>query len=113
MLVASKIDPILLVLVAGIGNTLGGLTGFWLGKCARWEWLEKYFRLSHKKVLKYQQSCSKYGYWLALLCWLPFVGDLICVALGFFGSRLLPVTVLMFTGKTIRYAVIAWLLLPH
>lgn len=110
-LIFSKIDPVILVIVAGIGNTLGGLTGYWLGKFGKWEWLQKYFRLSPEKIEKCQALCSQYGYWLALLCWLPFIGDLICVALGFFRSKLFPVTLFMFLGKTLRYAVVAWVML--
>ena len=110
-LLISKIDPITLVAVAGVGNTLGGLTGYWLGKLAKWEWLEKYFRLSSSKIEQYRSVCAKYGHWLALLCWLPFIGDLICVALGFFRNKILPVTLLMFIGKTLRYAFVAWILI--
>ncbi len=103
----SVIPAFVLVAVAGIGNTLGGLTGFWLGKFGRWEWLEKYFRIPRSKVESYQQFTFKYGYWLALLCWLPLIGDLLCVVLGFFRLKLLPVTILMLAGKVARYVVIA------
>ncbi len=110
-LMLSGIDAWLLVLVAGIGNTLGGLTGYWLGHLGKWSWLQKYFRLTPEKVENYRQTCQTYGHWLALLCWLPFIGDLICVALGFFRTRLLPVSILMFIGKTLRYLIVAWVLL--
>jgi membrane protein YqaA with SNARE-associated domain len=99
----------LLVLVAGLGNTAGGLTGYFLGKLARWEWLEKYFRLRREKVMAYEKTTKQYGAWLALLCWVPLVGDLLCVVLGFFRAKLLPVTILMFLGKTARYIAVALL----
>ncbi len=110
-LILSGIDSTVLILVAGVGNTLGGLTGYWLGHFGKWDWLEKYFRLSHSRVENLHRFTTKYGYWLALLCWLPIVGDLLCVALGFFRCKLLPVTLLMFFGKTLRYAVVAWVTL--
>lgn len=104
---ASVVPGVTLVITAGLGNTLGGLTGYWLGLAGRWEWLEKYFKLSKPKIESYQKITSAYGYWLALFCWLPFIGDLLCVVLGFFRLRFWPVTVLMFAGKLTRYALIA------
>ncbi|MES2629326.1 MAG: YqaA family protein [Bacteroidota bacterium] len=107
---SASVPAITLVIVAGIGNTLGGLTGYWLGSLGKWKWLEKYFRVSQQKVESFRGRAKKYGYWLALLCWTPFIGDLLCIVLGFFRLRLAPVTVLMFVGKIGRYAVLAWLI---
>ena len=38
------------VAVATLGNWLGGLTSYWLGWLGKWEWIEKYMRLSSTKA---------------------------------------------------------------
>ena len=50
---------------------------------------------------------SKYGSALALLTWLPFIGDVIAVALGFFRLKFWQVAIFMLIGKTLRYLTIA------
>lgn len=103
-------NTLLLLLMASLGNTLGGLTGYALGRLGKWHVLAKYFRVKEDKISGYEQQLSKYGYSIALLCWLPFVGDFLAVALGFFRLRFWPCAVLMFVGKGARYAVLVFLI---
>ncbi len=105
-----NINVLLLLLVASLGNTFGGLTGYALGKLGKWQSLAKYFRIKEDKIIGYENQVKKYGYAIALCCWLPFVGDLLAVALGFFRLRFWPCAALMFVGKATRYAVLAYLL---
>jgi membrane protein YqaA with SNARE-associated domain len=44
--------------------------------------------------------------YLALLSWLPFIGELIAAALGIVSKRWLRIIVFMFIGKLLRYAFI-------
>jgi len=48
---------------------------------------------------------------LAFFCWLPGIGDLIAVALGFFKISLIPVGLWMLIGKLLRYFV--WAILTN
>ena len=72
------------VAVATLGNWLGGLTSYWLGWLGKWEWIEKYMRVRHETLIKHKSKVDRYGAWLALLTWLPFIGDIFAIALGFY-----------------------------
>ncbi len=98
------------VLIASTGNWLGGMSGYLLGYLGKWEWLEKYFKIDKSKLDKWKSRLNKYGYYLAFLCWLPSVGDFIAVGLGFMRSNVYLVSIIMFAGKFLRYAVIAYLI---
>lgn len=91
--------------VATIGNGLGSLTTYGLarlfpkpqptdnqGKIKRWA----------------TNSVEKYGVWAMAFSWLPFVGDILCGVAGWHRLPLLPVSVLIFLGKAMRYTVILW-----
>lgn len=104
VLVATK-DPVGCMLVGTLGNWLGSVLTFWLGWLAKWEWLEKWFRVKKESIAKYKLRVDKYGSWLALMCWVPFVGDVIAIALGFFKCRPLWCIVLMLVGKFLRFLV--------
>lgn len=98
------------VIWAALGNFLGGMTGYYLGWLGRWDWAERYLGVKHASVEKWQSYGKKYGVYLSFFCWLPFIGDLFCVVLGFMKANLWQASAGMFVGKLARYAVLGYLL---
>jgi len=99
------LDPVACLMYASIGNTLGGMTCYWIGLLGKVEWMEKYLKIKYEKVEKMQRWMQHKGAVLALLAFLPVVGDVIAVSLGFMRSNAWYVFLFMFIGKTVRYAV--------
>lgn len=98
------------VLAAAVGNTLGGLTCYWLGRLGRIDWIERYLGVKHAKVERMQRFLQGKGALMAFFAFLPFVGEAIAIALGFMRSNLWLTSVSMFVGKLARYAVMLWAL---
>ena len=103
-------SPWTVVLVATLGNTIGGMTCYLLGRLCKWSWIEKWLKVKEETLAKAHEKVEKYGSLAALLAWLPVVGDPIAIALGLMRTRVLLTTVLMFLGKGLRYMVVAGLL---
>ncbi len=99
-----------LLLTASIGNTLGGMTNYGLGRWVPEGKLMRRLRVDPGKAERWNVLVRRYGSWCALLCWLPVIGDPIAIALGLFRVRFWPVLFLMFIGKAARYAVVLALL---
>lgn len=99
--------PVACLVAASLGNWLGGLTSFGLGWLGKTEWLERWFRVKKSTITSYQARIDRWGSWLALLTWLPIVGDVFAIALGFFKASPLKCSLLMLVGKTARFAL--WL----
>lgn len=95
-----------LLLTASIGNTLGGMTNYGIGRWIPEGRLMRRLRVDPAKAERWNALVQRHGSWCALLCWLPVVGDPIAIALGLFRARFWPVLVLMFIGKAVRYAVV-------
>lgn len=108
ILVHQKYNIPLLIAVATIGNSLGGITTFFLGYLGKMEWLEKYFRVKKEKILSFKKYSDKYGAYLGILSWMPIIGDVIGVGLGFFKAKPIPVIFWMTLGRFLRYVFIAW-----
>lgn len=104
-------EPYQLVIVAAIGNWLGGMVSYYMGYLGKWEWIEKYLGVRKSKIERYQQFVDRYGSYFGLLTWLPFIGDPLAIALGFSRTRTVPTAIWMLIGKSLRYVVIAWLTL--
>ena len=95
------------VIVATAGNWLGGMTCYALGRAGKMEWIEKYLKVKKEKMDSFMLKLHKYGDWFAFFSFLPGIGDIIAVALGYFRCRMWVVAVSMLIGKFARY--IVWL----
>ncbi|MDR1678212.1 MAG: DedA family protein [Prevotellaceae bacterium] len=99
-----KLDPWACVALATAGNTLGGMTCYWLGLLGKMEWIERFLRLNREKIDKWVARLHRQGDWIAFFTFLPVVGDVIAVACGFLRCRWWIVFGFMLAGKGLRYA---------
>jgi membrane protein YqaA with SNARE-associated domain len=95
-------DPLLCLLVATIGNSLGGITNYGLGKLGNLNWLKK-VGVTEEKLDKSSIKIQRYGGWLAFFSWVPIIGDPLLVALGYFRVPFLRILILVILGKFLRY----------
>lgn len=93
------------VIVATLGNWLGGMSCYYLGKLGKLEWIEKFTGVKKEKIDGFTDKVQKYGDWLAFFSFLPGVGDVIAVACGFFRCNVWIVAFSMLMGKFVRYVV--------
>ena len=96
---------------ATLGNWLGGLTSFGIGWLGRWEWLERWFHVRPQTLQRQKARIHRWGPLLALFCWLPFVGDLFAIGLGFYRLPPLRCAFWMLLGKALRY--LLWIAVFH
>ena len=100
------------LIVGSIGNWLGSVTTYILGRTCKWEWLEKTFKVKRESLEKQKANIDKYGVWMALISWVPIIGDVIAIGLGFYRTKPFWTIVLLLVGKVLRFAV--WtVLLTH
>ena len=96
-----------LTLLWGVsGNWLGGLVTYWMGYIGKWEWIEKWLRVKPETLEKQKKKVDKYGSWLALLTWVPLIGDVFALALGFYRTNLYTSAIFMLIGKFVRFILI-------
>ncbi|MBO5800303.1 MAG: DedA family protein [Paludibacteraceae bacterium] len=92
-----------------IGNTLGGMTCYLIGLMGKQDWIEKYLKVSRRQFVKVRYWMRHRGVFLAMLTFLPVVGDVIAIVLGFMRCNAWLVALFMFIGKGLRYFV--WIML--
>ncbi len=101
-------EPWLCVGIATLGNTLGGMTNYLLGMLGKVEWIEKYLKIKKEKVEKMQHWLEGKGATMAFFSFLPVIGDIIPVALGYMRANVYIVTASMTLGKLLRYILIMY-----
>lgn len=89
--------PAAAVAVATLGNTLGGLTTYGIGRLLP-------ARIPEGAAIA---RVRRYGAAALLLSWVPLVGDALCAAAGWLRVNWIACTVAMAAGKAARYALIA------
>ena len=77
-----------LITVATIGNVLGSIVNWWLGRLAKEFKNKSWFPVSEDKLLQGEQYYRKYGRFSLLLSWVPFIGDPITIVAGVLRERL-------------------------
>lgn len=103
--------PALLVGVATLGNTLGSLVNWLLGRWAHRLGERRWFPVKGEALRKAEAWYHRYGRWSLLLSWAPIIGDPLTLAAGLLREPLLPFLLLVGLAKLGRYLVIAWLVL--
>ena len=97
-------SPLILLMIATLGNTLGGLSNWGIGWYLKCHFLQSTLeKPAHKKAL---QWINQWGSPLLLLSWLPVIGDPLCLAAGWGGTKLWVAVLLIGMGKFVRYAVL-------
>jgi membrane protein YqaA with SNARE-associated domain len=89
----------LAVLVATVGNTLGSLTTYGLGRLVP--------RRSRPPSARALGWVRRHGAWALALAWLPLVGDALCLAAGWLRVPLGRATLAITCGKLARYIAVA------
>jgi len=94
-----KLHPDLLVpavAVATLGNTLGGMSSYLIGRF-----------IAQKKPLNQLARMRRWGAPAMMLAWLPVVGDALCVAAGWLKLNWLAVLLFQAAGRLARYWAVA------
>lgn len=97
------------LLVATIGNWLGGLSCFYIGWLGKWDLIEKHLKIKVLTLERLKPKVDRWGAPLAFFCWIPVIGDPLAVGLGLFKTNPISVALWILIGKGIRYLVWAYI----
>ena len=93
-----------LLVVASLGNTLGSVANWALGRFLLRFQDRRWFPVKGAAYDRARRLYLRWGLWSLLFAWLPFVGDPLTVAAGALRVSLPTFVVLVAIGKTARYA---------
>ena len=97
------------LLVATIGNWLGGLSCYYIGWIGKWNVIEKHLKIKASTLERLKPNVDRWGAPLAFFCWIPIIGDPLAVGLGLFKTNPISVALWILIGKGFRYLVWAYI----
>jgi len=96
-----------LIAVATLGNTLGSVINWCLGRFAlRWR-DHRWFPVSAARLDGAARWFGHWGLWSLLFAWVPVIGDPLTIAAGLLRVRLGTFVLLVGCGKVLRYVAVA------
>ncbi len=97
------VSPVSCLIAATLGNTIGGMTCYYMGWLGRTDWIEKYFKIKKERTDRMQLFLQGKGAMMGFFSFVPFIGGVITVALGLLRSNVWLTCISMLTGKLLRY----------
>ena len=107
-LMAAGLDPWLLMVYGTVGNVMGSVVNYCIGRMGKTEWFEKYLHVSPESMARAERFMKGRGAWMGFFAFVPMLGTAISVALGYVRSNVWIVLLTMTIGKLLRYAAIIW-----
>ena len=101
-------DPLLLVIVATLGNTLGAVVNWLLGVYLLRFQDRRWFYFSRDQIARAQRWYRRYGFWSLLFAWMPLGGDALTLIAGIMKLRLWLFLALVGSGKGLRYILVLY-----
>ena len=109
MLAQQTRDAGILILIAGTGNSLGGMTNWLLGLFIRKGLYNKKHKKSEKKsYANAQRRLKKYGSPVLFFSFMPIIGDPLCVMAGLVQIHWLKALLFISAGKFFRYFMLSY-----
>ncbi len=105
VLVRMGLSPLWCVVAATAGNSLGGMTCYWIGSLGKTAWIKR-LGISDKQLERAQHFLAGRGALMGFFAFLPTIGEAIAILLGLMRSNVWLTAASMTVGKTVRYVVI-------
>lgn len=105
---AAGLEPIPLIIYGSIGNVLGSMFNYGIGRLGKTEWIEKYLHVKQESLDKAERFMAGRGAWMGFFAFLPILGSGITIVLGLTRANV-PISVLSITiGKVLRYILLVY-----
>ena len=107
-LMATGLDSWQLMVYGTVGNVLGSVVNYFVGRMGKMEWIEKYLHVKKEDLEKAHRFMAGRGSWMGFFAFLPVLGSAITIALGLMRSNIVITFVAITLGKIFRYIILIY-----
>ena len=105
---AAGLDPWGLVVYGTIGNVVGGMFNYGIGRMGRLDWIEKYLHVKKESLDKAEKFMGGRGAWMGFFAFLPLLGSAITIMLGLMRANVVISITSITIGKFLRYLLLVF-----
>jgi membrane protein YqaA with SNARE-associated domain len=107
-LLAAGLDPWGLIIYGTVGNVLGGMFNYGVGRMGRLEWIERYLHVKQKDLDRATRFMAGRGAWMGFFAFVPILGSAITIVLGLMRANPIISFISITIGKFLRYVVLIY-----
>lgn len=105
---AAGLEPLPLVIYGTVGNVLGSLFNYGIGRMGRMEWIERYLHVKRESLDRAQRFVGGRGAWMGFFAFLPILGSAITILLGLMKANIVITITSVSIGKFLRYLLLVY-----
>ena len=105
---AAGLHPLPLVVYGSIGNVLGSMFNYGVGRMGKLEWIEKYLHVSKSSLDRAEVFMNGRGAMMGFFAFIPILGSAITILLGLMKANIFISFTSIAVGKVLRYLVLAY-----
>ena len=105
---AAGLEPLPLVIYGTIGNVLGSMFNYGVGRMGRLDWIERYLHVKKESLDKAQRFVGGRGAWMGFFAFLPILGSAITILLGLMKANIVISITSISIGKFLRYLLLVY-----
>jgi membrane protein YqaA with SNARE-associated domain len=105
---AAGLDPWTLIVYGTIGNVLGSMFNYYVGRLGRLDWVERYLHIKKDSLDKARRFMAGRGAWMGFFAFLPVIGSAITILLGFMRANIAVSMFSITLGKFLRYVLLVF-----
>ena len=102
------IEPWTLVIYGTVGNVLGSVFNYGVGRLGRPEWIERWLKIKPEKMDRARRFMEGRGAWMGFFAFVPMLGSAITVTLGLMRANIVITLLSITAGKLLRYYLLAF-----
>ena len=107
-LMATGLDPWQLMIYGTIGNVLGSVFNYSVGRMGKLEWIERYLHVKQKDLDRATRFMAGRGAWMGFFAFVPILGSAITIVLGLMRANIVITFISITLGKLFRYLVLIY-----
>ena len=105
---AAGLDPVSLIVYGSIGNVLGSMFNYGIGRLGKMEWIEKYLHVKKESLDKAERFMHGRGAWMGFFAFIPILGSAITIVLGLTRANIFLSVLSITLGKVLRYVLLVY-----
>ena len=107
-LLAAGLDAWQLIVYGSVGNILGSMFNYGVGRLGRLDWIERYLHVKRSDLDRAQRFMRGHGAWMGFFAFLPIIGTAITILLGLMRANI-PISLFSIAlGKFLRYLILIY-----
>ncbi len=107
-LMATGLDPLKLAFYGTVGNVLGSVLNYGVGRLGKVEWFERYLHVKPRDMQRAERFMAGRGAWMGFFAFLPIIGSAITILLGLMRANVVITFVAITLGKVFRYIILIY-----